>query len=891
MPNNLLLYSLSNKYYYDDIEYKTESKELHTIANSILNDKWNIEKSGVYYLCNYSNAQVPNQGWKIHISANLENAKPILDITSDVLAKEKVPFKFIVDLEMLRFTTQKIYPRGSSGKFITIYPKDDTQFLQLLDILYDKLKTYDGPYVLSDKRYKDCKVLYYRYGGMKCAFKIDKNGDKVPMILNGNNQWVTDERKPHFHLPDNIKNIVNEENTVDQLKYIGVKYRIDNPIMFSNSGGVYSATNLENNEKVIIKEARPNTCLVKNNIDSVYLRKKEFKILREIEKYNITPKAIELFQEWEHYFLVEEYIEGMNLHSYCAEYNPFYKTNIDSKKIDTYINNLIYIFIKIVDALTIFHNHNLIIVDMSPNNIIVTPSLDIKIIDLEACLEKEGEPFYQLGTFGFYEAIKENNFFESDLYSLGANLFSCMIRRNELLKVKKDTISIFINELFNDYKLPLDLKNLILDLTQKDPSNRPSLEEIKIRLTNMLFNDFDYMKTPQKYDYNVLNEKYRKNIERCLDTIESTANLNRKDRLFPNTPYVDNGLNITSGALGIMYTFKSLKEDDRIIKYIPWISKNLEEIKSYPPGLYVGLAGMAWVLLEIGKIKEAKILLDKCNSDILNTKDFSIYYGLSGYGLTLIKFWLKTKDNSYLDKAIEVGEKLVSNSKKGLNYVYWEDEKNTVHVGYKEGSSGISLFLLYLYIVTQNQKYLNCGIMGLNHDLLYKIKDNEYNIYSFPKDTISSKPSYPYFMVGSAGIISVLLRYYVITKQDSFLNEVLEMLPSIHLKYSISPTLFTGLAGLGNILLDCYQFLGDEIYKEQAYDIAEGIDLYKVCLNDGLLYPDNQITKLSTDFGNGTSGIILFLNRLIGNKSNFCFYLDELLDENKYSSFYKRRKK
>ena len=33
-----------------------------------------------------------------------------------------------------------------------------------MESLYDELKLFNGPYILTDKRYLDAKVIYYRYG-------------------------------------------------------------------------------------------------------------------------------------------------------------------------------------------------------------------------------------------------------------------------------------------------------------------------------------------------------------------------------------------------------------------------------------------------------------------------------------------------------------------------------------------------------------------------------------------------------------------------------------------------------------------------------------------------------------------------------------------------------
>jgi len=64
--------------------------------------------------------EVPNQGWKIHASACLDNAEKILGATWDYCIPRNIPFKFVRSEELLLLANGKYAHRGSSGKFITI---------------------------------------------------------------------------------------------------------------------------------------------------------------------------------------------------------------------------------------------------------------------------------------------------------------------------------------------------------------------------------------------------------------------------------------------------------------------------------------------------------------------------------------------------------------------------------------------------------------------------------------------------------------------------------------------------------------------------------------------------------------------------------------------------
>ena len=97
------------------------------------------EGNSVWKVYNFKDAPLKNQGWKIHISTTLEDAKQVLKIVSSILLERKIAFKHIVSDWDLINTNSKTANRASSGKFITIYPPTDDEFLNLLDILYNTL--------------------------------------------------------------------------------------------------------------------------------------------------------------------------------------------------------------------------------------------------------------------------------------------------------------------------------------------------------------------------------------------------------------------------------------------------------------------------------------------------------------------------------------------------------------------------------------------------------------------------------------------------------------------------------------------------------------------------------------------------------------------------------
>src|ERR1700760_4259188 len=134
----------------------------------------------------------------------------------------------------------KRWNRGGSGKFMTIYPRDLEQFKHLVARMDERTRDLDGPYILSDRRYKDSKVVYYRYGTMLPQSALSSDGRRISVLIGADGQLVEDKRNPEYVLPPWAKDPFVAEETPQRhtgpVFLNGGKYRIDHPIAFSNSG-------------------------------------------------------------------------------------------------------------------------------------------------------------------------------------------------------------------------------------------------------------------------------------------------------------------------------------------------------------------------------------------------------------------------------------------------------------------------------------------------------------------------------------------------------------------------------------------------------------------------------------------------------------------------------
>ena len=206
------LYTIANREFYDDIEtYQPNKHDFYNVVDKLATDSTVLERYRYWWRCTFKNKELPLQGWKIHVSATPAHAAAITDTVARILIKHQVAFKFVADQNLFSLFNGKSFDRGSAGKFFTIYPQDETEFKVLIEELHCATLGYWGPYILSDKRYKNSKIIYYRYGGIIAIKKDLGDGEAKHVIQGPDGDFIEDKREAVFNLPEGIQDPFEDE--------------------------------------------------------------------------------------------------------------------------------------------------------------------------------------------------------------------------------------------------------------------------------------------------------------------------------------------------------------------------------------------------------------------------------------------------------------------------------------------------------------------------------------------------------------------------------------------------------------------------------------------------------------------------------------------------------
>jgi serine/threonine protein kinase len=865
-----------NTRYYETLDaYAPRSSEYKDIIVSYLPPDWTLIYQRLWYHARPPHGSMPSQGFKIHLSAISSFAEDLLRDIIPMLVTSNVRFKVVADPFMLDYVNSKNFPRGASGKFITIYPVNEQDFRVLIERLYEATAARRGPYILSDKPYRDSRIVFYRYGGFIARHRLTIFGERLPIIRNGQGMEVADRRLPAFSLPEGIadpfdSSFTRSEPTPDRRILLKDRYLVESAITISNSGGVYKGIDRDTGRKVIIKEARPYIGSARGHCDdAVDVLKKEARALVLLEETGVAPRRLDTFYAWDHYFLVEEYIEGIPLSSYRADERWALTLGHvgDHERVINFCTLLCTIGLNLLRALSIIHCKGLIVGDLSPQNIIIDQeTLKLTIVDFEcACVQNTAEQQVDsMFTPGFASRERRQRGSLSvtdDHYAAGCVLYSLISPATAFFDLKPDAKRLFLERLSEEYGLPPNINEAILTLMDGSCDRASGLLSSKQNLKRLANRQTD----------NIRPQDIKQLIAGITRYIESTADYARTDRLWPADyrVFTTNPLNISYGALGISLYLK------QELGTLPdelhgWIRSQTATITKgeFAPGLYVGLSGMAWALSELGFEEEAVGAMKAAYRSQLLMEGWDVFYGCSGVGLASLYFWGKTKSEYFLEEAKVLGNHLLRTVLGDGERFQYRNVDGGCYYGYAHGASGIALFLLYLHKATEESRYLECAQLALEYEIARSIEREGGLTWGRGPD---DKITFPYWRFGSSGVGSVLIRFHDALHIERYRELAAKAALYSIGKYGLFPGQFFGLSGVGEFFIDMYNFTGDPAYIDEAKQIIKRILLYRIDTEIGTAFPGDDLLRISNDLGTGSAGVGLFLSRFLKRKDRlFC---------------------
>ena len=541
---------------------------------------------------NKLDVEIKGMFWKVHISPKIEDFEIVKKIVHKIATECGVTYKRVVDRDAMYLLSSVGVAASQIGKLITLYPSTVSIAKNLLNRLYDELKHYDGIEVISDRPYRDSKVIWYRYG------------THTPL------DTEKEERKPYFVLPKNITDPFVSEDQFLTGSIIQKQYTFIKILRRKGEGNIYLAKN-KMDEQVVIKEVRKNV-YISPNIKKTAQKEFEFQFISRVnnnKNLNI-PKAIEKIEEKYSIFYVYAYVQGNSLENFPALVRFMESTSKDKSEI---LKNIIFQLLNSIRELSSLGIDKL---DIHPGNFIISNN-KLFWIDLDYC--ESQTPLFQ--TRGFWMSHFSNETANIQnlrrlglliLYLLGdINFFVCQsnnLDRGYYLSLQKSLkekinlnickVAIYLLDNINP-----QIEEALTILEEKE------VREVKSAINNYLKAHFltekplDYKKLDSLHTglkgigrlvaENVTPELYseiKTEIRNRISKFEKRTLVKRLGKGNVYSPYIDEG---TSGLIWGMLQNTKQWELEECLEILDALC--FDDAKS--PGLVSGILGITYVLL------------------------------------------------------------------------------------------------------------------------------------------------------------------------------------------------------------------------------------------------------------------------------------------------------
>ncbi|MEU9889021.1 class III lanthionine synthetase LanKC [Sphaerisporangium sp. NPDC051011] len=839
----LLVHCQADPLFFDTPSRIKDRDALFPAASTRLPRGWRRGEESLWVVLRPPRAALPDQGWKIHVSSSDADAATVCRLVVDFCLDRGLPVKFLRSGPATRLLNSKYADRGSSGKLITIYPRDERELTEALPALAEVLSGFTGPYILSDLRYEDSPV-YVRYGAFRPMTLVMPDGEVTYALRAPDGRLVPDRRSPVFTVPEWVRVPEVLRASLARVRPGGpdeFPYRIERPLHFSNGGGVYLARRDAAGGHVVLSEARPHAGLDRHGVDAVTRLGRERDILERLSGLDCVPRVLDYVVIWEHHFLVEEYVEGLTLMEEVFSSYPLAGPDPTAEALAAYTRWATGVLAKVDHALMAVHARGVGFNDLHPGNVIVRPDGRVALIDFEIASDLADPRPPGLGALGF-SAPSHLRGREADEYLLDCLrqwMFLPITPLQDRDPVKLATLTEVVTEHF-----PVP------------PAFGPRMIRRFSAARGPLGTDRPAsMFTAADVDWPAIRDS-------LVAGINASATPERQDRLFPGDPrqFLTGGFTVADGAAGVLWALHQVGAPIPS-GHVDWLVAAARRCPDPRPGLFDGLHGVAATLESLGRRDDALDLLDRARTahDLLVTP--GIHGGLAGAGLSLLHFARVTGDDALRAEALGIGDRLAAELLDGGSRMFPGEGRT----GLQYGLTGAGLYFLRLHETTHESRHLDLARLALRREIARgrALPDGTFQL-------LEGNRYHAYLGTGGAGLALVLSRFPNWQDEPDFARVIDGARRACRAPFVRHPFLFMGRAGT----IAALHLLGRPEDRSVVREHVRRLAWHALSYEGHLAFPGNQLLRLSMDLETGGAGVLVALGLVFGGNGSIAPLLD-----------------
>ncbi|MFJ6939540.1 class IV lanthionine synthetase LanL [Streptomyces sp. NPDC101132] len=459
---------------------------------------WRVETGGFWCRVNPPRHRHRVQGWKLHLSATPLSAPEVLDRAARVLIGHGCAFKFAATVDGVRELVSRHAPRGGGGKFLTAYPEgDEVRLRDLAAELHAATEGLPGPGILSDRPYRPGSLVHYRYGAFTGVPVLGNDGTYEAALLAPDGTLAPDPREAWYAPPAwaprdpfAAEDAPGVRRPRPGAVLLDGRYEVRRVVRHSFQGGVYRAVDRTTGAAVVVKQGRAHAAADLTGRDARDARRHEARMMELLAPTGVTARPLGLFEQQGDVFLVQEAVPGTTLRRWAADNS---RPGEDSWGPGT--GAAVRLARDLSSAVAAVHAEGLVLRDLTPSNVMVTPEGRARLIDLELAA-RPGEAVVRSGTPGYLAPeLRRAPAFgpapgpAADLYGLGATLFCLATGLDPVLPADepevrpvRERIGEWLELLAPDNAAARALGPLVLALLDDDPARRPDPASVRARL-------------------------------------------------------------------------------------------------------------------------------------------------------------------------------------------------------------------------------------------------------------------------------------------------------------------------------------------------------------------------------------------------------------------------
>ena len=265
--------------------------------------------------------RLPTQGWKLHVSATLDDAERLLTDVLSFLIGEGATFKLPADVGGIAYLNSGNAGRTQVGKIVTVYPRDHRAGVRLANALHRRWTSPGAPVVRGDIRIAEGSSIYARFGAFGGGPVVADRHGRLHFALRDPSGLLTpDIRKeitaPPAWAPRLIDHLPDEAPTAGGLpaplagRYLPLARLVD-----TGKGTLYLGVDVGDGSTVVIKKVDNGVAPDFAGSDAVSRLEREYHMLQRVSGTCVAPRPLHFDRHAGGATLVMEFIDGQDFSS------------------------------------------------------------------------------------------------------------------------------------------------------------------------------------------------------------------------------------------------------------------------------------------------------------------------------------------------------------------------------------------------------------------------------------------------------------------------------------------------------------------------------------------------------------------------------------------------